>query len=93
MHAGTLDGANPIVNINEDGIDEGTGAARDRLLVVNGCEATTTDWDPTWSFCKLYQGCDDGNDVVWCEEPVVHSNGGTVSSEGWWQFWSALPAP
>jgi len=99
MHASTNDDANPIVNIDEEtGIDEGSGAARDRLLMVNGCDMTSTPWipagetEPPWDFCSLYTGCDNGNDVVWCEEENVgHSNGGQVSSQGWWQFWSGLP--
>ncbi|HVJ21448.1 MAG TPA: hypothetical protein VM686_38820, partial [Polyangiaceae bacterium] len=92
MHAGTMDDANPIVNIDEDsGIDEGSGAARDRLLMLNGCDMTSANWDPQWGFCSLYSGCDNGNDVVWCEEDTGHSNGGSVSAQGWWKFWSALP--
>jgi hypothetical protein len=98
MHAGTLDESNPIVNPDDDtGIDEGSGAARDRLLEANGCDQSSAptpgNWDPTWEFCSLYSGCEGGNDVVWCEEEVGHSNGGSVTSQGFWKFWSALPEP
>lgn len=90
MHAGVNDNDNPIVNINDEGVDRGSGAARDRLLAANHCTQETQPWGD-FGFCAEYQGCDPGYEVVWCEENTGHSNGGAVSAQGWWQFWSNLP--
>ena len=90
LHAGTNDGANPITKLNAMGVDEGSGAARDRLLMANGCTTETKVWDPMFPYCKEYIGCK--TPVVWCQQDGVgHSNGEEVARTGWWKFWSSLP--
>jgi polyhydroxybutyrate depolymerase len=89
FHAGTQDGANPITKLNAMGMNEGSSAARDRLLLNNGCSMETTVWDPAFPYCKAYVGC--SSPVVWCEQAVGHSNGEEVARTGWWKFWSTLP--
>jgi poly(3-hydroxybutyrate) depolymerase len=91
MHAGTGDTANPITRIDQaTGMNYGSSAGRDNLLMRNGCSLTETKaWDPMFGFCKEYVGCTSGR-VVWCEENTGHSNGGQVSSQGFWKFWSSL---
>jgi polyhydroxybutyrate depolymerase len=89
FHAGTNDGANPIIKLNAQGMNEGSSAARDRLLMDNGCSMQTTVWDPAFPYCKAYMGCK--SPVIWCEQAVGHSNGEEVARTGWWKFWSSLP--
>ena len=89
FHAGTNDTANPITKLNAQNMNEGSSAARDRLLMDNGCTMETTVWDPAFPYCKAYKGCK--SPVVWCEQPVGHSNGEEVARTGWWKFWSTLP--
>ena len=90
FHAGTNDGANPITKLNAQGVNEGSSAARDRLLMDNGCTAETKEWDPKYPYCKEYIGCK--SPVVWCQQDGVgHSNGEEVARTGWWKFWSSLP--
>jgi polyhydroxybutyrate depolymerase len=90
FHAGTNDGANPITKPNAQGVNEGSGAARDRLLMANGCSAETKVYDPAFPYCKEYIGCK--SRVVWCQQDGVgHSNGEEVARTGWWKFWSSLP--
>lgn len=92
-YAGTMDTANPIMKIDQaTGKDTGSGAARDRLLKVNGCTTETAAWDAMWPYCKLYTKCSAGYPVVWCEENAGHSKGGTLSEQGFWKFWMSLPA-
>lgn len=89
FHAGTNDGANPITKLNMQGVNEGSSAARDRLLMANGCTMETKTWDPAYPECKEYIGCT--SPVVWCQQDVGHSNGEEVARTGWWKFWSTLP--
>jgi polyhydroxybutyrate depolymerase len=90
FHAGTNDGANPITKLNGMGVNEGSSAARDRLLMANGCTMETKVWDPMYPYCKEYIGCK--TPVVWCQQDGVgHSNGEEVARTGWWKFWSSLP--
>jgi polyhydroxybutyrate depolymerase len=90
MHAGTGDTANPITRIDQaTGMNYGSSAGRDNLLMRNGCTMETKQWDPAFPICKEYVGCTSGR-VVWCEENTGHSNGGMVSSQGFWKFWSSL---
>jgi polyhydroxybutyrate depolymerase len=95
MTGDTGDTANPIVNIDKaTGIDRGSGAARDRLLMENGCSKETMPWDPMFPGCVAYQGCKPGYPVVWCQTSGQgHSNGvqGGLSPRGFWKFWSTLP--
>jgi polyhydroxybutyrate depolymerase len=89
FHAGTNDGANPIVKM-VDGMNEGSSAARDRMLAANHCTMETKVWDPMYPYCKEYVGC--STPVVWCQQDGVgHSNGEEVARTGWWKFWSSLP--
>ena len=90
FHAGTNDGSNPITKLNAQGMNEGSSAARDRLLMDNACTAETKEWDPKFPYCKQYIGCK--SPVVWCQQDGVgHSNGEEVARTGWWKFWSSLP--
>jgi polyhydroxybutyrate depolymerase len=90
FHAGTNDGANPITKLNAMGVNEGSSAARDRLLLANGCTMETKVWDPAFPYCKQYVGCT--SPVIWCQQDGVgHSNGEEVARTGWWKFWSSLP--
>jgi poly(3-hydroxybutyrate) depolymerase len=75
-----------------------TLAARDSLIMRNGCTTQTQPWDPgettfTSSSCVAYQGCMPGFPVVWCPTPGGHSNGTDtgLSTKGFWKFWSTLP--
>jgi polyhydroxybutyrate depolymerase len=89
FHAGTNDGANPITKLNAMGVNEGSSAARDRMIADNGCTMETKEWDPKYPYCKEYIGCK--SPVVWCQQDVGHSNGEEVARTGWWKFWSSLP--
>jgi polyhydroxybutyrate depolymerase len=88
FHAGTGDTANPIIELNDEGVNEGSSAGRDRLLKDNGCTTETKLWDPAFPYCKEYVGCQ--SPVVWCEQNVGHSNGEEVARTGWWKFWSTF---
>jgi hypothetical protein len=88
-HAGTGDTANPITRLDDNGVNYGSSAGRDNLLMRNGCTMETKEWDPAFPYCKEYIGC--SHPVVWCEQDVGHSNGEEVSRTGWWKFWSTLP--
>jgi len=89
FHAGTGDTANPITKLNGTGMNEGSSAARDRMIMDNGCTMETKVWDPAFPYCKEYIGCK--RPVIWCEQNVGHSNGEEVARTGWWKFWSSLP--
>jgi polyhydroxybutyrate depolymerase len=89
FHAGTGDTANPITKLNSAGVNEGSSAARDRMIMANGCTMETKEWDAAFPYCKEYIGC--SSPIVWCEQNVGHSNGEEVSRTGWWKFWSSLP--
>jgi len=41
-------------------------SARDRVLTLNHCTATTMTVPPTTSMCVAYDGCDGGYPVHWC---------------------------
>jgi poly(3-hydroxybutyrate) depolymerase len=59
MTHGTLDSA------SIGGVDFAQGeAARDRIVTLNHCAATTQPTTP--SPCVAYDGCDSGDPVVWC---------------------------
>jgi hypothetical protein len=86
---GTEDGGTPL---------DQTTAARDSLIMRNGCTMDTKPWLPgeatfTSSSCLEYQGCMPGYPVVWCPVPGQHTNGLDIglSSKGFWKFWSTLP--
>jgi poly(3-hydroxybutyrate) depolymerase len=90
MVASGGDGSNPIKNI-QNGVDIGSGAARDLFLKQNGCTAQTMGFDPTYPECQIYQGCKVGYPVVWCMVGGGHSPGGDTLAKGAWKFWSSLP--
>jgi len=100
LTANTTDSTNPIVNIDKTtGIDKGSGAGRDNLLMRNGCGTETKPWDVgdsafESSSCVEYQGCAPGYPVVWCPTTGYgHSNGAEsgISTKGFWTLWSSLP--
>jgi hypothetical protein len=76
-----------------------TLAARDSLIMRNGCTTATQPWDPgeqafDSSSCLVYQGCKPGYPVIWCPTPGGHTNtvGDTkLSPQGFWKFWTSLP--
>jgi poly(3-hydroxybutyrate) depolymerase len=88
------DTTNPIISIDKTTMTpKGSGAARDRLLMANGCTTMTQPWDTAFPGCSAYQGCATGYPVVWClTMGQGHSDGGNISAVGFWKFWSALPA-
>ena len=92
----------PMPAILERGVDDNgtplaqTDAAREDLRLRNGCSTETEAWDPgetafTTTTCVSYKGCMPGFPLVWCPIPGGHNNGGTLSSIGFWKFWTALP--
>lgn len=76
-----------------------TEAARDSLIMRNGCTTTTQPWLPgetmfNTSSCVEYQGCMPGYPVVWCPTPGGHTNtisDTKLSPQGFWKFWTSLP--
>jgi hypothetical protein len=92
----------PMAAILERGVDDGgtslpqTEAARESLRLRNGCSNDTEAWDPgetafDTSTCVSYKGCMPGYPLVWCPIPGGHNNGGKLSQNGFWKFWTALP--
>jgi len=94
----------PVAAIIARGVNDGgtplaqTEAARDSLIMRNGCTTTTMPWDPgeamfDASSCVAYQGCMPGYPVVYCPVPGGHTNGLDIglSSKGFWHLWSTLP--
>jgi polyhydroxybutyrate depolymerase len=72
-----------------------TLAAVNSLVMRNGCSTTTMPWDPgetafSTSPCVAYQGCAAGFPVVYCSVPGGHTDGGTLTSQGFWKFWTSL---
>jgi polyhydroxybutyrate depolymerase len=72
-----------------------TQAAVDSLVMRNGCTTTTMPWDPGETAfntgpCLAYQGCAQGFPVVYCSVPGGHTDGGTLTSQGFWKFWMSL---
>jgi polyhydroxybutyrate depolymerase len=77
----------------------GGEAARDRILMTNGCSKETVpyDWDgnpSTPSPCVSYLGCKPGYPVVWCSTtgqgapPAYHPDMIPITTVGLWRFWS-----
>lgn len=63
--------------------------ARDQYLAANGCDATTTPFDP--SPCVSYDGCDPGLPVVWCQTAGQdHSRQDELAAPAFWNFFSSL---
>jgi hypothetical protein len=64
------------------------------LVTRNGCSMTTMPWDPgekafNTSPCLAYQGCQAGFPVVYCAVPGGHTDGGSLTSQGFWKFWTS----
>jgi hypothetical protein len=93
LTADSSDTTNPIISIDaKTGTPKGSGAARDRILMANGCQMTSKPWNPAFPGCEIYDGCPADYPVVWClTMGQGHSTGGINSSKGFWTFWSALP--
>jgi hypothetical protein len=93
MTGDSSDTTNPIISVDsKTGTPKGSGAARDRILMANGCQMTSKPWDPAFPGCEIYDGCPPQFPVVWClTMGQGHSTGGINSSKGFWQFWSTLP--
>ncbi|HEX3596589.1 MAG TPA: hypothetical protein VHU80_15870 [Polyangiaceae bacterium] len=94
--AGLQDTENPIGPLMPPGKNDSLGSApaRDDILTRNGCVGTATvPWDPAYPACVKYTGCPADAPVVWCAIDAGHTDGGDISSTGFWKFWSALPPP
>ncbi|HEX4405045.1 MAG TPA: hypothetical protein VH560_09475 [Polyangia bacterium] len=94
MTGDSSDTTNPIVSVDKTtGFDKGSGAARDMILKANGCQMTSKPWDAAFPGCVVYDGCPAQYPVVWClTMGQGHSDGGMISAQGFWKFWSALPS-
>jgi poly(3-hydroxybutyrate) depolymerase len=99
MIANSADGANPVVTAGlEPHLDShGSAAARDELLMRNGCQITDkgTIYDPAFPACLKYPSCPPAYPVVWCELNGGHTNtneGGIDYSRAIWPFFMSLPA-
>jgi predicted peptidase len=82
---GTGDGGTPEAQ---------TLALVDSLVMRNGCSKTTMPWDPGETAfnsgpCLAYQGCQAGFPVVYCAVPGGHTDGGSITSQGFWKFWTS----
>jgi len=71
-----------------------TVALVNSLVMRNGCTSTTMPWDPgekafNTGPCLAYQGCQAGFPVVYCAPPGGHTDGGTITSQGFWKFWTS----
>ncbi|HXI58710.1 MAG TPA: hypothetical protein VNO55_21735 [Polyangia bacterium] len=99
MIADTGDGENPITTKSvEPHLDShGSSAARDELLVRNGCGGNaSTVFDPKYPSCLKYTGCPAAYPVVWCELNGGHVNttqGGINYQNAIWSFFMSLPPP
>jgi hypothetical protein len=93
MTGDSSDTTNPIISVDtKTGTPKGSGAARDRILMANGCQMTSKAWDPAFPGCVIYDGCMPNYPVVWClTMGLGHSSGDINSSKGFWKFWSSLP--
>jgi polyhydroxybutyrate depolymerase len=82
---GTGDGGTPEAQ---------TLALVNSLVTRNGCSMTTAPWDPGETAfnaapCLAYQGCQAGFAVVYCPVPGGHTDGGSITSQGFWKFWTS----
>ncbi len=100
MLNGLQDDENPIGPLATPKNDSyGSAPARDDILMRNGCTGTANvPWDPDYPGCVKYTGCPAEFPVVWCAYADGHGNGNpsmashSYSGEGFWKFWSSLPA-
>jgi hypothetical protein len=82
---GTGDGGTPEAQ---------TLALVNSLVMRNGCTQMTMPWDPGEKAfnsmpCLEYQGCQAGFPVVYCAVPGGHTDGGAITSQGFWKFWTS----
>jgi poly(3-hydroxybutyrate) depolymerase len=97
MIADRGDGDNPIkTNSVEPHLDShGSGAARDELLVRNGCQGTDSVMlSAEYPLCRKYTGCPEAYPVIWCELSGGHtqtSEGATNYANAIWPFFMSLP--
>jgi poly(3-hydroxybutyrate) depolymerase len=88
---GAQDDANPITKVGSNGFDTGSAAARDAVLMLNGCVGTTTAEWPFYPTCQRYTGCPEAYPVIWCTPPGGHMDGGADYKTAIARFWSSLP--
>jgi len=63
----------------------GNVTERDRLLELNGCDASIAPVPEEPAPCARYQGCDEGYPVIWCETMGEgHDRQDTLASEAAW---------
>jgi poly(3-hydroxybutyrate) depolymerase len=98
MIANSGDTANPVVTGGlEPHLDShGSAAARDELLMRNGCQITDkgTMYDAAFPSCLKYPSCPAAYPVVWCELNGGHTNtnqGGIDYARAIWPFFMSLP--
>lgn len=67
--------------------------ARDRLLEVNGCDASAEPSVVEPSPCVSYQGCDAGYPVIWCATSGRgHARQDDFAAPAFWEFFQGLDA-
>jgi polyhydroxybutyrate depolymerase len=96
LTAGVND-ANPIVDVDRNGFDHGSGAARDVILKTNGCTSdetepyVTADAPADWN-CVKYTSCPKEYPVIWCAITADGGGHGAGSTKAFFPFWNALPS-
>lgn len=83
-----------VHDMNDDANSyEGGKTTRDRIRQLNGCMDQTAPWDAMFPECVAYQGCPAAYPLVFCTTTGKgHTENVPFSTEGFWKFWSALPA-
>lgn len=84
-----------MVHDMSDGSNSYSGGiqTRDRIRKLNGCSEQTAPWDAAYPECVAFQGCMPGYPVVFCTtNGKGHTENKPFSTEGFWKFWSVLPA-
>jgi poly(3-hydroxybutyrate) depolymerase len=87
---GAVDTANPATG------PTGSDAARDLMLMYNGCKGTdTVPWETPCNGCACvrYTGCPAAFPIVRCRPPGQgHTDGGGAFKTAIWQTWMSLPS-
>lgn len=79
------DSGDPTVSIAS------SGAARDRLIEANGCDAEAPTTPTAHPPCESYAGCDPELPVVWCQTMGEgHGRQDAFAGPAFWDFLSAL---
>lgn len=74
-----------------DNVISGSERARDRHLKQNGCDSPAVSMSVDPSPCKLYQGCDTGYPVEWCQTSgEKHNRQDNFAPATFWNFFKAL---